>query len=83
MKKFSIKKPYLIAIVGSFIPVCSFFFFADSTLFEPFFNSSVVNGIIKYQGCTLHSGDPTKLSQIFRLIKSSHGYNSTSDSIDK
>ena len=51
-KKFSIKKPYLIAIVGSFF-LCGYF--PDSTLFEPSFNSFVVNG-------RLHTGYPCRLS---------------------
>ena len=59
-KKFSIKKPNIIAIVGRFLPV---------KRIKPLSVHELSTVIIKYQGWwTLNSHDPTKFSQIF-LVK--------------
>ena len=78
MKKFSIKKPNLIAKVTSFL--CGYF--PDPTRFDPFLNFVVVNGNNKIPRLETKFSGATNLSQVF-LIKCSHGHNSTSQSIDK
>ena len=52
----------------------------NPTRFDPFFNSLVAHRIIKPQGCTLYSGEPTNLRQIFR-IKCSQGHYSRPESM--
>ena len=56
MEKFSIKKPYFIAVVGSFILRG---YSPDPTRFEPFLNFSVAYHILKSRGWTPYSQEPT------------------------
>ena len=59
------KIPNLIAIVGCLLPVC---FFPDLTQMKPLSVPRFSTVTVKYQGCTLNSHKPTKLSQLF-LVK--------------
>ena len=74
----NVKKKILPLWVASIL--CGYF--PDSTRFEPFFNSSAVNGIINTKAAHSILESPSKLSQTSQ-IKCFHGYNSTSESINK
>ena len=79
MKKISIKKPNLIAIVERFLPV---WLFSRSDAIWAIFNFWVVNGYNKIQRPETNSQEPTIWVK-YSWIKSSLGHNSTSESIDK
>ena len=66
-KILNLKKASIIAIVGHFLPVCFVFFFSDTIRFESFSIPRLSTVIIKSQGCTLNSQEPTKLSEIFLI----------------